>query len=136
MPDTIVHTAEEVADGTIAGLAGAVGGLTNETAHHAEALAAHTERLTNIESDTTWIKTRLEDLAQMVTAVPSTAIGELREDLAALRHDLTAQMAALSEATEVPETQEEPQTEPPPPQTNEAVPKKRGGLLGALHRLL
>ncbi len=137
MPDTIVHTAEGVVDGTVTGLASAVGSLTNEVAHHSETIAQHTEQLGNVDEDAKWIKERLDSLAQTATAAPSTAIAELEAKLEALRHDLTAQMAALSEAITVsPGTEDPPQTQAPAAAPNEAVPKKPGGLRGLLHRLL
>jgi hypothetical protein len=67
------------------------------------------------------------------------AIAALRRDLESVSRELTAQVAALSEAV-VPETTDEPETEAPPAERNEAEPEKKSGPLGglrkALHRLL
>ncbi len=139
MPDTIVHTAEGYVDGSVAGLASALGSVTNEAAHHAQTLAVHGEKLTNIEADIAWIRTRLDDLAQTATAAPSSAIEALHAEMAQLRQELTEQTAALSEAL-TPEPSGEPQTQAPPPAHNEAEPPPPKGplqrLRGALHRLL
>jgi hypothetical protein len=138
MADTIVHTAEGVVDGTVTGLASAVGSLTNEVAHHAETLAEHGEKLTNVDEDAKWIKERLDNLGSTLTEPPSTAIADLEAKLEAVRRDLMAQMGALSERiTATPETPEtESQTTAPDPAQNAAVRKKPGGLRGLLHRLL
>jgi uncharacterized protein YoxC len=136
MAETIVHTGEAVVDGTVTGLAAAVGSLTNEVAHHAETIAEHTKRLAYVDDDARYIKERLEGLAQTVTDVPNSAIVDLQQAFADLRQEVTAQMAALSDAIADPGQTKDPETIAPPDTVNDAVPKKPGGLRGVLHRLL
>lgn len=138
MSETVIHSAEEAPAAVATELAQTVGETAAHVEHAGDAIEDHGERLTNIESDVSWLKQNATETASALADLPDKVLTTVRSETADALQALTEHFQTEPESMSQAEHGET--TKPPPERPNEAKSNEPTGFLAGLrkqlHRLL